>query len=65
MKNGDDELQILKQMILRRWPETQNEVPSRVTKFWNHRDELAAYNGISFKGDRVVVPRDLRSEMMK
>ena len=23
------------------------------------------YNGILFKGDRVIVPRDLRSEMMK
>ena len=63
--NGDDQLQILKQVILRGWPETRNEVPPRVTEFCNYHDELAVYNGILFKGDRVVVPKDLRSEMMK
>ena len=63
--NRDDQLQILKQVILRGWPETRNEIPPRVTEFWNYRDELAVYNGILFKGDRVIVPRDLRAEMMK
>ena len=63
--NGDDQLQILKQVILRGWPETQNEVPPRVTQVWNYHDELAVYNGILFEGSRVVVPRDLRSEMIK
>ena len=42
-----------------------NEVPPRVTEFWNYCDELAVYNSILFKGDRVIVPRDLRSETMK
>eukprot|EP00794_Sanderia_malayensis_P002130 gene2128-2417_t len=32
---------------------------------WNYRDELAVYDGIVFKGDRIVIPRDLRAEMMK
>ena len=39
--NGDAQLQILKQVILRGWPETRNEAPPRVTEFWNYRDELA------------------------
>ena len=34
-------------------------------QYWSYRDELSIINGIIFKSDRVVIPKKLRSEMLK
>ena len=32
---------------------------------WSYRDELSDISGVVFKSDRVVIPKQLRSEMLK
>ena len=34
-------------------------------KNWDVRDELSTYNGIVFKGERVVIPHSLRPDMLR
>ena len=61
----DKELQAVKQVIFHGWPENKCEVPDEVLPYWNVRDELSAYNGIVFKGERIVIPQSLRGELLQ
>lgn len=36
-----------------------------VVKYWNHRDEISALDGILFKGEKIIVPHTLRQDMLK
>ena len=47
------------------WPETKQEIEPLIAEYWTHRDEIGVYNGVLYKGDRVIVPTALRKEMMK
>ena len=61
---ADDELQLLKKTILTGWPEVKTKVPPGVVNFWNVRDELSTYNGLLFRGSRIIVPKLLQPEMI-
>ncbi len=60
----DQQFQILKGVIQRGWPEEKRKCPLSVSEFWNHRDELSYLHGIIFKGEKIVVPTSLRSDML-
>ena len=62
---GDQNMQVLKHIILTGWPAQRKECPGAVLDYWNYRDELAFADGIIFKGDRMVIPKALRTEMME
>ena len=34
-------------------------------QYWSYRDELSIIKGIIFKGNRAVIPKKLRPEMLK
>ena len=51
----------LKQTILQGWPEERSHLPPLVHPYFAMRDELAVYDGIVFRGERVVVPASQRS----
>jgi len=59
----DSTLQQLKEMILRGWPTHSSAVPSDIVVFFDYRDELTVQDGIVLRGDRVVIPVSLRSDM--
>ena len=59
----DYTLQQLKEMILRGWPTHSSAVPSDIAVFFDYRDELTVQDGIILRGDRVVIPVSLRSDM--
>jgi len=61
--DSDCVLQQLKQMILQGWPTHKSAVPSELVAFFDHRDELTVQDGIILRGDRVVIPRSLQSDM--
>ena len=56
----DETLQTLKQVILRGWPDTRDEVPTSVHPYFSMRDELAVHDALIFKGERVVIPEGMR-----
>lgn len=62
---NDAVLQQLKQTIELGWPESRKAVPSEVRAFYSYRDELTVQDEILFRGDRVIVPAPMRSEMLK
>ena len=50
-------------MIIDGWPEEKHELPILITPYHNIRDELSIQDVIIFRGERVVVPTSLRTEM--
>ena len=61
----DPTLQAIKKQVLVGWPEQRHELPEELRTFHTFHEELAFTDGLIFRGDRVVVPRSLRMDMMK
>ncbi|XP_048581589.1 uncharacterized protein K02A2.6-like [Nematostella vectensis] len=61
---SDEKLQRLKETVLQGWPETKQEADPRVAEYWTYRDEISVYNGVLYKGERVIVPSSLRKKLM-
>ena len=59
----DDVMQALIHAIQNGWPEDKVDAPPLVTAYFHCRDELVIHDGLVFKGDRVIIPKSLRSEM--
>jgi hypothetical protein len=62
---GDQDLNDLKRIIFDGWPTDKQNLPSSVLPYWNMRDELSSYHGVIYKGERIVIPTSLRSEILK
>ena len=61
----DEQLQLLKKVICDGWPEKRSDVPLETLPFWDVRDELSTYNGVIYRGERVVIPSELRATTLK
>lgn len=61
----DEQLSLLKNVIQDGWPVYRNQCQPEILEFWNFRDELAVYDGILMKGQKLLVPRSLRSNMLE
>ena len=61
----DHMLSELGEKIQNGWSSRRDEVNDELKQYWSYRDELSIINGVIFKSDRVVVPKKLRSEMLK
>ena len=61
----DEELKILKETILKGWPETRSQCHEATRPYWNYRELLSVLDGLILKDRRIVVPRKLRSEMLR
>ena len=46
----------LKQTIIQGWPDEKLHMPPLVHPYFGMREELAVYDGIVFRDERVVVP---------
>ena len=42
-----------------------SSLPRELQEYWNVRDELHEADGLVLRGDRLVVPSDLRQDMLK
>ena len=45
------------------WPENKRGVPEMIRAFYDYRDELVTQDGVIYRGDRVVIPKTMQSEM--
>ena len=59
------ELQELTRLIKHGFPATKKEMPTQLEYYWDHSDELIAWDGVVLYTDRVVVPRKLRSRVIE
>eukprot|EP00063_Salmo_salar_P032454 XP_014007289.1 PREDICTED: uncharacterized protein LOC106575331 [Salmo salar] len=60
----DKHLQSLKSMALAGWPYLKEETPFTVREYWTFRDEIRVQNGFLFRGQKVIIPKSLRPEML-
>ena len=61
----DESLQQLSTMIKRGWPPTKSETLPGAKPYWNFRDEISIDQGIIFKGEKVIIPVEMRKEMLQ
>ena len=59
----DESLQILITVIQEGWPDDKSRVPLQASAYFHCRDEVAVYDGLVYKGSRVIVPSSMRSEI--
>ena len=60
----DANLQILMSTVLEGWPSTENRVPQEIKSYFCCREDITVQNGLLFKGERIILPSQLRKEMM-
>lgn len=60
----DEQLQAVKKVTLTGWPEHKDDTELEVREYWDNKDELSVQDGVLFRGDRVIIPKALRREML-
>jgi RNase H-like domain found in reverse transcriptase/Reverse transcriptase (RNA-dependent DNA polymerase)/Integrase zinc binding domain/Integrase core domain len=61
----DPEMRELAAVIQTGWPKTSGDLQRHIQPFFSHRHELTTHNGLIFKGQRIVVPPKLRSDIIR
>jgi len=62
---ADEQYQLLRRQISVGWPSVAADLPDELREFATFADELADCDGLVFKGQRVVVPREARAEIVQ
>jgi hypothetical protein len=57
---SDDELQQLANTIQDGWPDEPNQVSKCLKKYYTFREEQGTYNGLLFKGIRIIVRETMK-----
>jgi len=60
-----EEIKILKNIIEHGWPKYSKDVPTVIREYYPLRDELSTRGGMVFRGDRIVIPRNLRGFILE
>ncbi|XP_045446883.1 uncharacterized protein K02A2.6-like [Melitaea cinxia] len=61
---NNEEMKLLKEFILKGWPSHKISVPEKIRSYWHVRDSLTYKSNLIFKGNALVVPPELRKEML-
>ena len=61
----DEEIKIAVQYTLQGWPDHRQAVDPLALPYFNCRDELSTQSGALFKGQRIVIPCEMRALLVK
>ena len=61
----DNQLTRLSRYINTGFPCDKKNLPTDLQEFWNHRDALSIENGLITCGNRIIVPKEMRAEMLQ
>ncbi|XP_059061148.1 uncharacterized protein K02A2.6-like, partial [Achroia grisella] len=61
----DNELIQLQEYIANWWPSNKSEVADAVKPYWNFKEELSMNYGLIWKGNKILIPKSLRQEMLQ
>lgn len=64
LAHKDSQLATLMEVVTTGWPSQRKDCPTEVQDFWNYRDEISIHDGILLKGDRVIIPKQMQSEVL-
>lgn len=64
MQNEDSVCQQVKQYTQKGWPEHQKAVSEHLMPYWSHRADIHVANGILLKGERILIPKPMKREML-
>lgn len=62
---NDQQLQEVLKYIKNGWPENKYDVTELAKPFFNFKEEMSEYNGLIVKNTCIVVPKEMRSYMLK
>ena len=61
----DPTLMMLGKVMLKGWPTHRNQIQPELLPYFHYRDEMAFYDGIIMRGNRVVIPSEMIGEMKR
>ena len=62
---SDRVLAKLESIVLNGWPCDKSEIDPDLSPYWQHRDEISVLDGLLLKGERLIVPQSMCSEMLR
>ncbi|KAK9711480.1 Integrase core domain [Popillia japonica] len=62
--NSDSELQIIKHYLRNAWPNNISAVKREVKAYYPYKDEIFELDGFLFKGNRLLIPKDHRLDIL-
>lgn len=57
-------MQLLYKMVMNGWPKDKNAVHKDIQPYWTFREELSCSSGLLFKSAKLIVPNQMRQEML-
>ena len=61
---NDTVLQNLTSFVLNGWPEYYSQCPDELRPYWDFKEQISIYDKVLFKGEKVIVPQPMKSEML-
>ena len=61
---NDPSMKLLSSTIREGWPEKRDKMPREIQAYFNHRDKLTVQDGLLFKRSRIIIPTELRCNMV-
>ena len=55
----------LAEVICNGWPDNKRLIPDGLSPFWGYRDEMSLNNGMVYRGNQVVIPFSMQTDMLK
>ncbi len=62
---ADPTLQVVLSFVPNGWPEHRKNCNAATKLFWQHRHDLSQFNGLILKGEQIVVPASLQSDVLR
>ncbi len=60
----DAELQMLHHRVVSGWPSENAKLEQELRPYWDFREEISVYDGILFKGERIIIPRSMQEHIL-
>ena len=55
----------LSSRVISGWPRYRSQIEIELRPYWDFRDEISVYDGILFKGEKVMIPKPMQAEVLK
>lgn len=59
------QLSTLKRVIQSGWPETRKKCHPYISECWSHHDEITEADRLLLKGEKIIIPHNLRADMLR